>query len=72
MIVFIHAAVGRGITFFDTAEAHGPLTSEELVGEAMVLGRSRPPTGSIESAAIERIDRDQRQAQGIETSQQPL
>jgi aryl-alcohol dehydrogenase-like predicted oxidoreductase len=34
MIVLIHAAVERGITFFDTAEACGPLTNEELVGEA--------------------------------------
>lgn len=29
-----HAAVERGITFFDTADAYGPLTNEELVGEA--------------------------------------
>lgn len=34
MIALIHAAVERGITFFDTAEACGPLTNEELVGEA--------------------------------------
>lgn len=34
MIALIHAAVERGITFFDTAEAYGPLTNEELVGEA--------------------------------------
>jgi len=35
MIALIHAAVERGITFFDTAEAYGPLTNEELVGEAL-------------------------------------
>lgn len=35
MIALIHAAVERGITFFDTAEACGPLTNEELVGEAL-------------------------------------
>jgi aryl-alcohol dehydrogenase-like predicted oxidoreductase len=35
MIAFIHAAVDRGITFFDTAEVYGPFTNEELVGEAL-------------------------------------
>ena len=33
-ISLIRAAVERGITFFDTAEAYGPFTNEELVGEA--------------------------------------
>jgi aryl-alcohol dehydrogenase-like predicted oxidoreductase len=31
----VHAAVDRGITFFDTAEVYGPFTNEELVGEAL-------------------------------------
>ena len=35
MISFLHAAVERGITFFDTAEVYGPYTNEELVGEAL-------------------------------------
>jgi aryl-alcohol dehydrogenase-like predicted oxidoreductase len=35
MISFIHAAVERGITFFDTVEVYGPFTNEELVGEAL-------------------------------------
>jgi aryl-alcohol dehydrogenase-like predicted oxidoreductase len=35
MIALIHAAVDRGVTFFDTAEAYGPYTNEELVGEAL-------------------------------------
>src|ERR1700733_3602539 len=35
MIGLIHAAVERGVTFFDTAEVYGPLTNEELVGEAL-------------------------------------
>jgi aryl-alcohol dehydrogenase-like predicted oxidoreductase len=34
-ISLIRAAVERGITFFDTAEAYGPFTNEELVGEAL-------------------------------------
>lgn len=35
MIALVRAAVERGITFFDTAEVYGPLTNEELVGEAL-------------------------------------
>jgi aryl-alcohol dehydrogenase-like predicted oxidoreductase len=35
MISLIHAAVDRGVTFFDTAEVYGPLSNEELVGEAL-------------------------------------
>jgi aryl-alcohol dehydrogenase-like predicted oxidoreductase len=35
MIGLIRAAVARGVTFFDTAEAYGPFTNEELVGEAL-------------------------------------
>ena len=35
MISFLHTAVDRGITFFDTAEVYGPFTNEELVGEAL-------------------------------------
>lgn len=35
MISLLRDAVERGITFFDTAEVYGPLTNEELVGEAL-------------------------------------
>jgi len=35
MISLLHAAVERGVTFFDTAEVYGPLANEELVGEAL-------------------------------------
>jgi aryl-alcohol dehydrogenase-like predicted oxidoreductase len=41
MIAFLHAAVDRGITFFDTAEVYGPFTNEELVGEALELFRGQ-------------------------------
>src|SRR5207302_1627113 len=34
-IAIIRAAVAGGVTFFDTAEAYGPYTNEELVGEAL-------------------------------------
>lgn len=34
-IKLIRAAFERGVTFFDTAEAYGPYTNEELLGEAL-------------------------------------
>ena len=34
-ISLLRAAVERGVTFFDTAEAYGPFTNEEIVGEAL-------------------------------------
>lgn len=34
-IALLRGAVDRGLTFFDTAEAYGPFTNEELVGEAL-------------------------------------
>src|SRR5256885_851647 len=34
-ISLIRAAVEKGVTFFDTAEIYGPLTNEEVVGEAL-------------------------------------
>ena len=41
MISLLRAAVERGVTFFDTAEVYGPLTNEELVGEALVPFREQ-------------------------------
>src|SRR5690349_9643277 len=41
MISLIRTAVERGITFFDTAEVYGPLTNEELVGEALAPVREQ-------------------------------
>jgi aryl-alcohol dehydrogenase-like predicted oxidoreductase len=41
MISLLRTAVERGVTFFDTAEAYGPFTNEELVGEALAPLRSR-------------------------------
>jgi len=40
-IGLIRKAVDLGITFFDTAEAYGPFTNEELVGEALAPFRDR-------------------------------
>jgi aryl-alcohol dehydrogenase-like predicted oxidoreductase len=41
MIALIRTAVERGVTFFDTAEAYGPFTNEQLVGEALAPFRNR-------------------------------
>ncbi len=41
MISLIRTAVDRGVTLFDTAEAYGPFTNEELVGEALTPVRDR-------------------------------
>jgi aryl-alcohol dehydrogenase-like predicted oxidoreductase len=41
MIALIRAAVERGVTFFDTAEAYGPYINEDLVGEALAPFRGQ-------------------------------
>ena len=41
MTALLHAAVERGITFFDTAEVYGPFTNEDLVGEALAPFRKQ-------------------------------
>src|SRR5476649_1451095 len=41
MTDLLHAAVERGVTFFDTAEVYGPFTNEELVGDALAPFRNR-------------------------------
>ena len=40
-IAILRAAVDRGVTLFDTAEAYGPFANEELVGEALAPVRSQ-------------------------------
>jgi pyridoxine 4-dehydrogenase len=37
----IRAAVERGVTFFDSAEAYGPFLNEELLGEALAPSRDQ-------------------------------
>src|SRR6266852_9303810 len=41
MISLLRTAVERGVTFFDTAEVHGPFTNEELVGQALAPFRGQ-------------------------------
>src|SRR5690349_20314079 len=61
-ISVIRAAVERGVTFFDTAEVYGPLTNEELVGEALApLTRlnSRPEhIKQVAEASLKRLRTD--------------
>jgi aryl-alcohol dehydrogenase-like predicted oxidoreductase len=40
-VALIRAAVERGVTFFDTAEAYGPFTNEQLLGEALAPFRQQ-------------------------------
>jgi aryl-alcohol dehydrogenase-like predicted oxidoreductase len=45
-IAIVHAAVERGVTLFDTAEAYGPFTNEELLGEALAPFREQVVIGT--------------------------
>ena len=40
-IALLRGAYERGVTFFDTAEAYGPFTNEEIVGEALAPIRDK-------------------------------
>lgn len=40
-VKLLHAAVERGVTFFDTAEAYGPFKNEELLSEALAPYRDK-------------------------------
>lgn len=41
MVSLLRTAVEMGVTFFDTAEAYGPFTNEELVGQGLALVRDQ-------------------------------
>jgi aryl-alcohol dehydrogenase-like predicted oxidoreductase len=45
-IDLIRAEFDRGVTFFDTAEAYGPFTNEEIVGEALAPIRRAVSSGT--------------------------
>jgi aryl-alcohol dehydrogenase-like predicted oxidoreductase len=60
-IAVIRAAFEKGVTFFDTAEAYGPFTNEELVGEAIAPFRNEVVLASkygfkFENGAITGLD----------------
>ena len=64
MIALLHAALERGITFFDTAETYGPFTNEELLGEALSPVRDRVV---IATKFGFRIDADGRRNDGLDS-----
>ena len=64
MIALIRAAVDLGVTFFDTAEAYGPFTNEELVGEALAPLRQRV---TIATKFGFKIDAEGRRQEGLDS-----
>lgn len=46
MTRLIHAAIDRGVTYFDTAEVYGPFVNEELVGEALTPFKGKVVIGT--------------------------
>jgi aryl-alcohol dehydrogenase-like predicted oxidoreductase len=73
----IRGAHERGVTLFDTAEAYGPFTNEELVGDALATVRDRvviatkfgwnidPDTGERRPGLNSRPDHIKRAADGM-------
>ena len=50
MIALLRAAVERGVTFFDTAEAYGPFKNEELLARALKRSSTALTAGRRTSA----------------------
>jgi aryl-alcohol dehydrogenase-like predicted oxidoreductase len=72
MIKLIRAAVDRGVTLFDTAEAYGPFTNEELVGEALAPVRSRVVIATKFGMRLGTSDMDSRPAHIREVAEASL
>jgi len=62
MIGLVRGAVERGVTLFDTAEAYGPYTNEELVGEALAPFRGKVVVATKFGMKIGTNDMDSRPA----------
>ena len=60
MISLLHAAVDRGVTFFDTAEIYGPHANEELVGEALAPVRDQVVIATKFAGDIDPVERTHR------------
>jgi aryl-alcohol dehydrogenase-like predicted oxidoreductase len=77
LIALIRTAVESGVTFFDTAEAYGPFTNEEIVGEALAPIRDQvviatkfgwnidPDTGEQRPGLNSRPDHIRRATEGM-------
>jgi aryl-alcohol dehydrogenase-like predicted oxidoreductase len=72
MIKLIRAAVDRGVTLFDTAEAYGPFTNEELVGEALAPVRSQVVIATKFGMKLGTSDMDSRPAHIREVAEASL
>jgi aryl-alcohol dehydrogenase-like predicted oxidoreductase len=72
MIELIRAAVDRGVTLFDTAEAYGPFTNEELVGEALAPVRSQVVIATKFGMKLGTSDMDSRPAHIREVAEASL
>jgi aryl-alcohol dehydrogenase-like predicted oxidoreductase len=80
MVALLHAAVDRGVTFFDTAEIYGPHANEELVGRALAPFRDSVVIATkfaqdidpVERASRGRMLRPDELAQAVEGSLQRL
>jgi aryl-alcohol dehydrogenase-like predicted oxidoreductase len=72
MIALLRAAVERGVTFFDTAEAYGPFTNEELVGEALAPFRGKVVIATKFGMKIGANDMDSRPAHVREVAETSL
>jgi aryl-alcohol dehydrogenase-like predicted oxidoreductase len=60
MVALLHAAVDRGVTFFDTAEIYGPHANEELVGRALAPFRDRVVIATKFAQDIDPVERTSR------------
>ena len=60
MEALLHAAVDRGVTFFDTAEIYGPHANEELVGRALAPFRDRVVIATKFAQDIDPVERTSR------------
>ncbi len=57
MVDLLHAAVDRGVTFFDTAEIYGLHANEELVGRALAPFRGRVVIATKFAQDIDPVER---------------
>lgn len=60
MIALLRSAVDRGVTFFDTAEAYGPFSNEELVGDGLAPVRDQVVIATKFGFAIDPHTRERR------------
>lgn len=60
MIALLHAAVERGVNFFDTAEVYGPFSNEELLGAAFAPLRDKVVLATKFGFEVDPVTRERR------------